>query len=117
MTLPAGVTTGGRFRPVEGTEPGLRLMRHVTRWTLIGVAGLAVVVPAIEFVTRDLSPWALAAAAAGLAFVGFVQWRLLLAGMAGFQGAPRSPALLAAAGLVALALWAGLAARGPPPLV
>src|SRR4051794_24829334 len=113
MTVPGGVTSGGRFRPVEGTESGLRLMRHVTRWTLIGVAGVAVVVPAIEFVTRELSPWALVAAAAGLAFVGFVQWRLLMAGMAGFQGAPRSPALVGAAGLVALGLWAALGPGDP----
>ena len=61
---------------------GLRLMRRVTRWTLIAVAALTILLPATEFVTRDLSPLALAGLAAGLAFVGVVQWPLVLSGMA-----------------------------------
>ena len=53
-------------------------------------------------------------AAAGLAVVGAVQAQMLLAGMAGFQGAPRHPWRLGAALVIALALWMWLAPGGEP---
>jgi two-component system sensor histidine kinase DesK len=115
MTTPWTVIRGARFGRVEGTEPGLRLMRHLTRWTLIGVAALTVIVPAIEFFTRDFTPLALVAAATGLAVVGAVQAQLLLAGMAGFQGAPRHSWRLGAALVIALALWTCLVPGGDDP--
>jgi two-component system sensor histidine kinase DesK len=98
---------------VEGTEAGLRLMRRVTQWTLIGVAALTILLPATEFVTRDLSPLALVGLVAGLAFVGVVQWQLMLAGMEGFQGVTPAVWRVAAAAVVALVLW-GAAGAGDP---
>jgi two-component system, NarL family, sensor histidine kinase DesK len=99
---------------MEATEAGLRLMRRLTRWTLIGVAALTVLVPAIDLFARELAPLERIAAATGLGFAGVVQWQLLLAGMAGFQGRRhRLPTVLAAAA-VALALWTALAPGEEP---
>src|SRR5688572_24176645 len=88
-------------------------MRRVTQWTLIGVAALTILLPASEFVTRDLSPLALAGLVAGLAFAGVVQWQLMLAGMAGFQNVTPAIWRVGAAAAVALILW-GAAGAGDP---
>jgi two-component system sensor histidine kinase DesK len=80
---------------------------------LIAVAALTILLPATEFVTRDLSPLALAGLAAGLAFVGVVQWPLVLSGMAGFEGVRPAARRVAAAAVVALVLW-GAAGAGDP---
>ena len=66
-------------------------MRRVTQWTLLSVAGLVVLIPAGDLFARDdLSPAAIGAAFVALAFVGYVQTRLLMGGMAGLHDAPRS---------------------------
>jgi two-component system sensor histidine kinase DesK len=88
-------------------------MRRVTQWTLIGVVALTILLPAAELVTRDLSPLAIVGLAAGLAFVGVVDWQLILAGMAGFQGVPPDTRRVGVAAVVALALW-GAAGAGDP---
>jgi two-component system, NarL family, sensor histidine kinase DesK len=98
---------------MEGTESGLRLMRRLTRWTLIGVALLTILVPATQLVTRDLSAPALIGLALGLAFVGVVQWQLMLAGMAGFQGVTPAVWRVGAAAVVALILWGAAGADDP----
>jgi two-component system sensor histidine kinase DesK len=113
MTCLVCVRSRARFSRVKGTESGLRLMRHCTQWTLIGVAVVTILVPATEFVTRDLSPLALAGLAAGLAFVGVVQWQLLLAGMAGFEVITPAVWRVGAAAGVALIMW-GAAGAGDP---
>lgn len=89
-------------------------MRRLTLWTLWGVAGVTIAAPAIDLFTRDLAPLALVAAALGLAFVGYVQARLLLTGMAGFHSAERSLPLLGAAAVVGLALWGALVGGEEP---
>ncbi|WP_053226043.1 sensor histidine kinase [Solirubrobacter soli] len=98
---------------MEGTEAGLRLMRRVTQWTLIGVAALAILLPAGDLVTRDLPLPALAGLAAGLAFVGVVEWRLMLAGMAGFEGVTPPVWRVGAAAAVGLVLWGAAGADDP----
>ena len=98
---------------MEGTDAGLRLMRRVTQWTLIAVAALTILLPASQFVTRDLSPLALAGLVAGLAVAGVVQWQLMLAGMAGFQGVTPSVRRVGAAAVAALALWGAAGAQDP----
>ena len=98
---------------MDGTESGLRLMRRLTRWTLIGVALLTILVPATQLVTRDLSAPALIGLAVGLGFVGVVQWQLMLAGMAGFQGVTPAVWRVGAAAVVALILWGAAGADDP----
>ena len=98
---------------MDGTESGLRLMRRLTRWTLIGVALLTILVPATQLVTRDLSAPALIGLAVGLGFVGVVQWQLMLAGMAGFQGVAPAVWRVGAAAVVALILWGAAGADDP----
>src|SRR4051812_9885576 len=115
MTWLVRVRRRDRFTFVEGTEAGLRLMRRLTQWTLIGVAALTILLPATQFVTRDLSPLALVALGAALAFVGVVQWQLMLAGMAGFEGV--TPAVWRVGGGRGGADPVGRGGRpGPPPL-
>ena len=76
--------------------------RRLTRLTLASVAGLIVLLPAGDLFARgDLAPWAVAVALPALAFVGFVQTRLLL-------GAPPTRWLAATAAVVGLALWTTL---------
>lgn len=97
---------------MDRTESGLQWMRRLTQWTLISVAGLVVAIPAGDlFLRDDLSPAAITPALLALSFVGYVQTRLLLAGMGGLHDAPRSLPLVGAAAIVALALW-GLLAPG-----
>ena len=98
---------------MDGTESGLRLMRRLTRWTLIGVALLTILVPATQLVTRDLSAPALIGLAVGPGFVGVVQWQLMLAGMAGFQGVAPAVWRVGAAAVVALILWGAAGADDP----
>ena len=98
---------------MEPTVAGLRLMRRVTQWTLIAVAALTILLPASQFVTRDLSPLALAGLVVALAFVGVVQWQLILAGMAGFQGVTPAVWRVGAAAVVALVLWGAAGAQDP----
>src|SRR3954453_21815037 len=86
-------------------------MRRLTQWTLIGVAALTILLPASQFVTRDLSPLALVVLVAALAFVSVVQWQLMLAGMAGFEGGTPAVWRCGAAGGVGLILW-GAAGAG-----
>lgn len=94
---------------MDRTESGLQWMRRLTQWTLAGVAGLAVAIPASDlFLRDDLSPAAIVAALAALSFVGYVQTRLLLAGMAGLEAAPRSLPVVGAAAVVGLVLWGAL---------
>ena len=84
-------------------------MRRVTQWTLLSVAGLVVLIPAGDLFARDdLSPAATGAAFVALAFVGYVQTRLLMGGMAGLHDAPRSLPLVGAAAVVGLVLWGAL---------
>ncbi|MDA0181937.1 histidine kinase [Solirubrobacter phytolaccae] len=91
---------------MDRTDVSLEWMRRVTQWTLASVAGLVVLIPAGDLFSRDdLSPLAIGLALVGLAFVGYVQTRLLLAGMAGLDEAPRSRPVIGAAAVVALALW------------
>jgi two-component system sensor histidine kinase DesK len=85
---------------------GVGLMRSVTKWTLIGVALFTVLVPAMDFVTPDWPAPVLAGLALGLAYVGVIQWQLMLAGMAGFQGSTPPRRRVAAAAVIALAMWA-----------
>jgi two-component system sensor histidine kinase DesK len=92
---------------------GVSLMRGVTRWTLIGVAAITILIPASEFLTRDLSALALVALTLGLAFVGAIQWPLMLAGMAGFQASTPPRPRVAAAAAVGLVMW-GAAGAGDP---
>src|SRR3954471_4782378 len=113
MTWLVRVRGRDRFTFVEGTEAGLRLMRRLTRWTLIGVAALTILLPASQFVTRDLSPLALVVLVAALAFVGVVQWQLMLAGMAGFEGVTPAVWRVGAAAVVALILWGAAGADDP----
>jgi two-component system sensor histidine kinase DesK len=94
-------------------DSGLTTMHKCTRWTLLGVAALTVLLPATQLVTRDFSLPALAGCAAGLAFAGVVQWRLLLSGMAGFEGARVPVPRVAAAAAIALVLWGAAGARDP----
>jgi two-component system sensor histidine kinase DesK len=98
---------------VEGTESGLLLLRRLTRWTLIAVAALSILLPAGDLVTRGLSPPAVAGAAAGLAFTGLVGSKLLLAGMAGFGGATPPVWRVGAAAVIALVLWGAAGADDP----
>jgi two-component system sensor histidine kinase DesK len=94
---------------VDRTEAGLQWMRRVTQWTLLSVAGLVVLIPAGDLFARDdLSPVATVAAVVALAFVGYVQTRLLMGGMAGLHDAPRSLPLVGAAAVVGLVLWGAL---------
>ena len=94
---------------MDRTEAGLQWMRRVTQWTLLSVAGLVVLIPASDLFARDdLSPAAIGAALVALAFVGYVQTRLLMGGMAGLHDAPRSLPLVGAAAVVALVLWGAL---------
>ena len=91
MTCPGCVTRRARFAVVDRTEAGLQWMRRVTQWTLLSVAGLVVLIPAGDLFARDdLSPAAIGVAFVALAFVGYVQTRLLMGGMAGLHDAPRS---------------------------
>jgi two-component system sensor histidine kinase DesK len=84
-------------------------MRRVTQWTLLSVAGLVVLIPAGDlFAREDLSSVAIVAALVALGFVGYVQTRLLMGGMAGLHDAPRSLPLVVAAAVVALVLWGAL---------
>lgn len=98
---------------MDRTEAGLQWMRRMTRWTLASVAGLAVLIPASDLLARDRPAAAVVAVLAGLAFVGYVQTRLLLGGMAGLQDAPRSPSLVGAAAAVGLVLWGALVDGDP----
>jgi len=98
---------------MDRTEAGLQWMRRLTQWTLASVAGLVVLIPASDLLGRDLSAAAVIAALAGLSFVGYVQTRLLLGGMAGLHDAPRSPWLVGAAALVGLGLWGALIGGEP----
>ncbi len=94
---------------MDRTEAGLQWMRRLTQWTLASVAGLVVLIPASDLLTRDdESAAAVAGALTALSFVGYVQTRLLLGGMAGLHEAPRSPLLVGAAALVGLGLWGAL---------
>ncbi|MBE2315684.1 histidine kinase [Solirubrobacter sp. CPCC 204708] len=94
---------------MDRTENGLQWMRRLTQWTLASVAGLVVLIPAADLFARDdLEPWAVSAAFVALAFVGYVQTRLLLGGMAGLDAARRSLPVVLAAAAVALVLWAAL---------
>lgn len=93
---------------MDRTEAGLQWMRRLTQWTLASVAGLVVLIPAGDLFTRDLPALAVVGALAGLSFVGYVQTRLLLGGMAGLHDAPRSPWLVGAAAAVGLVLWGTL---------
>ncbi len=94
---------------MDRTEAGLQWMRRVTQWTLLSVAGLVVLIPASDLFARDdLSPVAIGAALVALGFVGYVQTRLLMGGMAGLHDAPRSLPLVGAAAVVGLVLWGAL---------
>lgn len=94
---------------MDRTEAGLQWMRRLTQWTLASVAGLVVLIPASDLFARDdLAPWAVLVTLVALAFVGYVQTRLLLGGMAGLHDAPRSWPVVAAAAVAGLALWAAL---------
>src|SRR5690242_5980363 len=95
-----------RFAGMDRTESGLQWMRRLTQWTLASVAGLVVLIPAADLFARDdLASWAVPAALVALAFVGYVQTRLLLGGMAGLHDATRSWPVVGAAAAVGLALW------------
>jgi two-component system, NarL family, sensor histidine kinase DesK len=100
-------------READGTAAAVRLdaMRRFTRWTLVGSAAVAVLLPALTLLSGDYATAERIGAAVALAAIGAEIWRLALAGMDGLgHGAPAT-ARTAAAAVAAFGLWVAFGPR------